>query len=75
MDKHAAIIDAIGADWFKGQFGVGDAAIRKARAHGMAASWFHLTERECIERGIPCPRSAFNFKGVGKDAATKETAL
>ena len=63
METHAhIIIERIGVQALAKLVGVGDGAVRNAKAKGLLpSSWFDMVEQECLERGIPCPREAFSF--------------
>jgi len=75
MNKPAVskIISTIGEDVLRARTGLSDHAIRHAKTTGaFAAGWFDELERMCVEAGVPCPRSAFNWKSPSSDAAPSD---
>lgn len=63
MSSPHEIIRAVGAERAATALDVGPASVRVQLSRGvLPASWFDILEALCVEAGIPCPRSAFNFK-------------
>ena len=61
------IIEALGEDFFTDTLGMTERTLRHARTQGtFAAGWYKDIHFECISRGVPCPMSAFNWKGDDK---------
>ncbi|WP_276716917.1 hypothetical protein [Pseudooceanicola nitratireducens] len=75
MNKPAVqnIIDTIGQEAICVRLGISDHAVRHAKTTGsFAALWYDAIDQMCIEAGIPCPRSAFNFKSPAVGAAARK---
>jgi len=69
MNKPAIhnITDTLGADAICAALDVTPHSIRHARTTGLfPASWYDALYSMCDEIGIPCPRSAFNWKAAAK---------
>ncbi|WP_145398566.1 hypothetical protein [Paracoccus sulfuroxidans] len=69
MNKPAVhqITDTLGADAICAALNVTSHSVRGARTSGVfPASWYDVLQSMCIEMGIPCPRNAFNWKGLAK---------
>ena len=69
MNKNAVhqIIDTLTPDAICSELGVNKHSIRYARTTGaFTASWFGPLSKMCVEKGIPCPQDAFNWKSVAK---------
>lgn len=65
MSKHAVhhIIDTLTPDAICADLGVSSHMIRHARTTGVfPSSWYDRIFEMCSAIGIPCPRSAFNWK-------------
>ena len=57
------IVETLGSAEIQKAFDVGVRTVQQAQKKGQfAASWYNWMEARCIEEGIPCPRSAFNWK-------------
>lgn len=66
------IIEAIGEEALRARTGLSLHAIRHARYTGaFAAGWYDEIDRMCLEAGVPCPRSAFNFKTATEEQSCK----
>lgn len=61
------ITKTLGTDAICSALGVSPHSVRHARNTGLFPSgWYDPLDRLCIEVGIPCPRSAFNWKASAK---------
>lgn len=70
MNKPAVhhIVDTLTAEAICSDLGVSSHMIRHARTTGVfPASWYDAIARKCEFVGIPCPRSAFNWKRLAND--------
>lgn len=64
------ITDTLTAEVIQEGLGVGTHAVRFVRTTGeFPATWYRFIKAKCDEVGIPCPMTAFKFKGEFSDAS------
>lgn len=63
------IVSNLGAESVAAVLGVSVHSVRKAvENRAFPASWYDVMDAICVDRGIECPRTLFNFKAPSASA-------